>query len=229
MLADTWAAAMPSDIPVLLGGPAYGDKGGEFVPGRYLALGNVITSRGCPNRCSYCLAAEREGSLREIEIQEGWRVHDNNLLATSDAHFAAVCAMLSRQPKRAILAGGLEARRLTPARAELLRQARVDRLYFANDRRGDLDHLKKARQILEDVGFTRNHLYCYVLIGQAGDSVADAESRLQATWDAGYMPYAMLYRGIDNAPRSTEWKQFQRIWLRPAIIRRIQNQKGISK
>ena len=33
--------------PVKIGGPATGEKGGDFVPGMYLKNGYVITSRGC--------------------------------------------------------------------------------------------------------------------------------------------------------------------------------------
>ena len=42
-------------------------SGGDFVPGRYLAPGYVITSRGCPNRCWFCSVWRREGALREFQ------------------------------------------------------------------------------------------------------------------------------------------------------------------
>ena len=43
-LAEQWAAL---GVPVKVGGPATGTPGGNFVPGRYLKQGYVITSRGC--------------------------------------------------------------------------------------------------------------------------------------------------------------------------------------
>ena len=43
-LAEQWKRV----APVKIGGVAYGDRGAEFVPGRYIKPGYVFTSRGCP-------------------------------------------------------------------------------------------------------------------------------------------------------------------------------------
>lgn len=80
-LADMWSA---TGLPVRMGGPAFCEPGGAFVPGRYLKYGYVITSRGCPNRCWFCAVPKREGGvLRELPITSGWNVLDDNLLACS--------------------------------------------------------------------------------------------------------------------------------------------------
>ena len=71
-LAEVWHK---TGVSVKLGGPAFNEPGGEFIPGRYLKHGYVITSRGCPNRCPYCSVPQREGySLRELPVTEGWNV-----------------------------------------------------------------------------------------------------------------------------------------------------------
>lgn len=44
-----------------------------------------------------------------------------------------------------------------------------------------------------------------------------AEKRLRDTWDAGFLPFAMLYRD-DVGEVDAEWRKFQRLWARPAII-----------
>jgi hypothetical protein len=49
--ADYLARAWRPVAPVRIGGPAYNERGGDFVPGMYMRKGYVITSRGCPNRC----------------------------------------------------------------------------------------------------------------------------------------------------------------------------------
>jgi len=49
-LAEQWRHV----APVKIGGVAYGDRGEEFVPGRYVRPGYVFTSRGCPRRCWFC-------------------------------------------------------------------------------------------------------------------------------------------------------------------------------
>jgi len=208
---------------VLIGGPALDNSGGEFIPGRYMSIGNVITSRGCPNRCWYCYASKREGNIRELKIKDGWKIHDNNILACSKKHFEAVCEMLSRQPEPSTWAGGLEARRLTARHTKILSQItpKPKRLYFANDRKGDLIYLKMAADILHDAGFNREQMYCYVLIGYPGDSVAAATKRLYETLDAGYFTFAMLFRDDTgwSTKRFQEWSRLQREWARPQIIR----------
>ena len=68
-LAEVW---QKTGIPVKLGGPAMNEPGGDFVPGRYVRPGYVITSRGCNNRCWFCAVPKREGfRLRELPISEG--------------------------------------------------------------------------------------------------------------------------------------------------------------
>ena len=103
-LADMWSA---TGLPVRMGGPAFCEPGGAFVPGRYLKYGYVITSRGCPNRCWFCSVPKREGGvLRELPITSGWNVLDDNLLACSEAHIRAVFAMLMQRQERPAFTGG---------------------------------------------------------------------------------------------------------------------------
>jgi radical SAM superfamily enzyme YgiQ (UPF0313 family) len=83
-----------TDNRVLIGGPAMDDPGGDFVPGMYVKQGVTITSRGCPNKCSFCHVPRREGTLREVNITPGNIVQDNNLLACSVEHRRKVYDML---------------------------------------------------------------------------------------------------------------------------------------
>jgi len=63
--------------PVILGGPAFNEKGGDFTPGPYMKYGYVIISRGCNNNCWFCSVPNREGGLRELNITDGWIVTDD--------------------------------------------------------------------------------------------------------------------------------------------------------
>lgn len=207
-------------VPVELGGPAYNQPGGEFVPGRYLKKGFVITSRGCPNRCWFCSVPRREGyKLRELPITEGWNVLDDNLLACSEQHIRAVFAMLKRQKERVVLSGGLEARLLKPWHVELIHDVAVKRMYFAYDTPDDLEPLIEAGKILRAGGISeKSHAAaCYVLIGYEGDTMDAADKRLRQTMKAGFLPYAMLYRGEDGKV-NPEWARFQTSWVRPQIV-----------
>lgn len=206
--------------PVRVGGPACGDPGGEFTPGRYLRPGYVITSRGCPNRCWFCHAWKREGNVvRELEVKDGWNVLDSNLLACSEGHIRKVFEMLERQPARAQFTGGLEAARLKPWHVDLLWRLRPEQMFFAYDTPDDYEPLVAAGQLLRRADFTRSHLRCYVLIGHPKDTLAEAENRLMQTWDAGFLPAAMLWQG-DHRNESQEWRDLQRHWMRPAITKK---------
>lgn len=206
-------------VPVKMGGPAFNQPGGEFVPGLYVREGMTITSRGCPNHCWFCAVPKREQGLRELPIHDGWNVLDDNLLACSELHIEAVFAMLARQKRRPEFTGGLEAKLLRPWHAKRLREIRANRMYFAYDTPDDYEPLVQAGRILRAEGHNPagHRLQCYVLIGYRGDTLEKAEKRLMDTIKAGFMPYAMLYRGEDGE-RDPAWAQFQRQWLRPWII-----------
>lgn len=59
-------------------------------------------------------------------------------------------------------------------------------------------------------------LRCYVLIGYKGDTIEKAEARMKQTFEAGFMPMAMLFRD-KKGDYSQNWKQFQRQWANPII------------
>lgn len=213
-LADEWRHI----APVKIGGPATGMAGSEFVPGRYIKPGYVITSRGCPNRCWFCTVWRREGNVRELPIKEGWNILDDNLLACSEGHVRAVFAMLKRQKHKVEFTGGLEAARLKDWHIELLADLKPKQIFFAYDTPDDLEPLIEAGKKLQKAGMKyRSPLRAYVLIGYPKDTFDAAEKRLYQTIEAGYMPMAMLYRS-ETGGTEKEWRQFQRLWARPAVI-----------
>lgn len=163
--------------PTKMGGPAMGDRGGEFVPGMYLRRGYTITSRGCPNNCWFCSVPKREGVLRTLAIRDGWNVLDDNLLACPVEHVDAVFDMLGRQKRRAEFTGGLEAAILTPHHADLLRKLNPAQFFFAYDTPDDYVHLRAADTLLTEYGFPRSShkRRCYVLIGYPRDTFGAAE------------------------------------------------------
>lgn len=201
--------------PVKIGGPAFGQPSGEFVPGMYLQEGYTITSRGCPNRCWFCHVWRREPKLIELPIHDGWIIHDDNLLACSEAHIRAVFEMLKHQKHRADFRG-LEAKLLQPWHVELLMELKPARMFFAYDTPDDKEPLIRATKMLTP-HFTRSKLFCYVLIGYPKDTMEEATERLKFVKELGICPFAMLYRD-DNGQTDKKWRQFQRSWCRPAAI-----------
>jgi len=205
-----------------MSGPALGDPGGEFVPGRYIKPGYVITSRGCPNDCWFCKAWKNEGrTIRELPITEGWNVLDNNLLACSREHQEGVFAMLQRQKETPRFTGGFEAERFTDWHAEWMAKLKPDEFYFAYDLPEDMEHVYDCACILESHGLLTGHrARCYVLVGFKGDTRKQAEKRLIDVARLGIMPMAMLYEMGNKVTDGTkrEWKDMLAPWIQPRRV-----------
>jgi len=203
--------------PVKLGGVAIDGEGEEFTPGMYVRPGVTVTSRGCPNRCPWCFIRK---PLRELPIQEGNNIIDNNVLACSERHLDLVFAML--QSQHAIkFSGGLEAGRITDKVVDRLRGIRLKRLFTAYDDESRLPQVKIALEKLRK-HFSRDKISCFVLMGFNNDTPDKALGRLQEVFNMGANPFAMLYRDRDGStpePRR-EWKKLQRTWARPALAKR---------
>lgn len=202
---------------VKIGGPAYGDPGGEFTPGRFLKAGCTITMRGCAKRCGWCCVPTQEGPIREMAIKPGWIVQDNNLLACSEAHVHAVFEMLRQQKRQIFFNGGLDKHYLKPWHRELFDSIHIGELWFACDESKDFAFLERARGLLE--GIPLRKLRCYTMIGYDEESLADSERRIEKVFELGFMPFCQLYQPNElDSPRqySPEWKAVQRKWSRPA-------------
>lgn len=206
--------------PIEIGGPAFDQPEGDFVPGVFIKYGYVITSRGCPNRCWFCKVWKRQPEIKELPITEGWNILDDNLLACSSDHIDKVLEMLKKQDHKPKFTGGLEARLLTYNIAEKLKKLKPESLYFAYDTPDDYEHLINAGKILKDVGFGKTHdMMCYVLIGYKNDTLDKALKRMEMVVRVGFMPFAMRYRD-ENGLYLTDrkWNLFQREWTRPEIV-----------
>ncbi len=213
-LARAWRAYFED---VRIGGPAFNDPCGEFTPGMFVKKGMVVTSRGCPKSCPFCLVPKREGRIRELQIMDGWNVSDNNLLACSRQHIEAVFEMLQRQPEPAHFTGGLDKTLLQPWHIDLLQSIRFKKAWFALDSESGLPALERAADLLSD--FSREKKYCYVLVGYQQESPLEAETRLMRVFNLGFMPFSMLYRGpetVSRMHRDPEWRKLIRKWCNPA-------------
>ena len=212
-------------VPVRVGGPAFGDAGGDFVPGRYIKRGVTFTSRGCPNKCAFCYVPKREGDLRLLPITEGNEIQDNNIFACPMQHFKAVCEMLERQRKGARFVGGVDARLVSGRHVQNMWHLRIQELWLACDTPGAITPLRAAVNLLSQlpavkkVKSPRNKLRCYVLVGSGDERLEQAEKRLEEVWGAGCLPFAQLYRDDRGVKRfSPQWKALIRKWSRPAAM-----------
>ena len=213
-LLQAWQQYYPV---VTVGGPAFGSPNGNFEPGCYIKKSVTFTTRGCNNYCPWCLVPEREGKLETLVIQEGHIIQDNNLLQANWLHIEQVFAMLKKQEKAAVFAGGLDSRLITSRVAEALRGLRIKQVFLAADAKGALRPLEKAVDKLHLL--SRRQLRCYVLLAFEGETIKEAKDRLKRVWEIGCLPFAQLYQPPDKwIDYPKEWRDLARTWSRPAAM-----------
>lgn len=210
-IAAAWRAFY-DDVQV--GGPAFEDPGGEFVPGRFLKIGCTITSRGCPKKCPWCVVPIRSGALRTLDIKPGWIVQDDNLLACPEDHTRRVFEMLRGQNRRIFFNGGLDKHFLKDWHRPLFDSIPIGELWFACDTAADIPALERAVKILE--GIPQRKLRCYTMIGFAGETLNAARDRVQRVLELGFMPFCQLYQPDETKVYPLEWRKLHREWSRPA-------------
>lgn len=211
---------------VQIGGPAFGDHGSEFVPGRYIKNGVTITSRGCCKHCAWCFVPAREGKVRELQVKDGWIIQDNNLLACSMGHIKTVIEMLKRQKHPAEFKGGLDATLLTESHRSLFDEIRIKEMWLACDTSAGIKPLERAAKILD--GISQNKRFCYTMIGYNGETLADAEKRLEHVYNLGFFPFAQLYQTEKRREYPQEWKTLARTWSRPAAFKTYMKGKTVT-
>ena len=202
---------------ILLGGPAFKDPGHTFTPGQFVKPGKVFTSRGCPNRCPWCLAPKREGNIRELSVVPGNDIADNNLLACSRDHIEAVFDMLKGQ-KAIKFSGGLDARLLDRWHVDIFKELSIKFMWFACDTPGGVKPLERVSDLLADFSIEKKR--CYVLIGHNGEDLLQAEKRLERVYGLGFLPLAMLFRDEGAEDWGQDWKDLRWRWSRPAVYRK---------
>ena len=212
-LAYQWEGA--TNKPVRLGGPAYHSRVDGFTPGLYVRKGIIFTSRGCNNNCPWCGVRQIEGKLRELPICEGNIIQDNNFLQCSRQHKDKVFDML-RSQRGICFRGGLETDLIDDHFVSSITSLRISELWLACDTDAALPRFKEACAKLTDVGFNRNQIKCYSLIGH--DMEAE-EQRNREIYRAGAMPFSQLERDFSRKKTeySAEWRAFERQWQRPAV------------
>lgn len=214
-LYDAWGSLYED---VVLGGPAFGDHGGEFTPGLFLKKGVTITSRGCPRLCPWCFVPRREGNIRELEIKAGYIVQDNNLLACSPEHIMRVFEMLQEQKRNIFFNGGLDSRLFNEHHRRLLDTIKIGELWFACDHHSALPALEKVRDLISDISADKKR--CFVMIGRQPETLYDAEKRLHKIYELGFLPFSQLYRGPGEMIYTKAWLALNKKWSRPALYRR---------
>jgi hypothetical protein len=166
---------------------------------------------------------KREGKFRELPIVKGNIIQDNNILAASDKHWTALIEMLKCQ-STIKFSGGLEARRLTDKKIQDLRGLSISEMYLACDSTAALPIVVSKIKKLTAAGFTRSHIYVYVICGKDQD---EEEARMEQIFLAVGMPFAQLFQPEEKIQYSRAWRKFATKWSRPAAY--VSNMNDLFK
>jgi hypothetical protein len=214
--AERLAQAWGQYYPVKIGGCAYDDIANGFISGQYIKQGVTFTSRGCNNQCPWCLVPPREGKLRQIDIQEGNIIQDNNFLQCNKDHRDKVFEMLKTQHSIEF-GGGLDARLMMDEVADQLRSLKIKQIFLACDTDAGIKPLEKAIKLLN---INRDKIRCYVLLAFNGEDISHAGERLRAVYEIGCLPFAQLYQPPDRLIKYDQtWRDLARTWSRPAAMK----------
>lgn len=178
-------------------------------------------TRGCPNKCSWCVVPKKEGAIRpHAELSEFIAdrkeavLLDNNVLA-SDWGLSQIEEII-RRGIRVDFNQGLDARIIAnnPEVARLLARVKWIRyIRMAYDHAANEEPVMRAIENLKAAGVKPYRMFFYVLV----KDVPDALRRVEQLRGAGATPFAQPYRDFDNNTRPTQFQRDFAWWVNQPV------------
>lgn len=183
-------------------------------------------TRGCPNKCSWCVVPQKEGNISSYSDIEDFLdgrkeaiLMDNNVLAHQ--HGLSQIEKIIKMGIRIDFNQGLDARIIAKDKsiAELLGRVKWIRyLRLACDTKHQIPFIDKAINYLNDSGIKSYKIFVYVLIKE----IDDALGRIEFLRTKGVVPFAQPYRDFANKIEpSLEQKRLARYVNHKAIFNSI--------
>lgn len=177
-------------------------------------------TRGCPNKCPWCIVPKKEGNIRAYSDIEDWLdgrkeavIMDNNIIAHQ--HGLAQMEKIAAMGIRVDINQGIEAGRITPEIASLLSRMKFTRyIRIACDTRAALPSVEKAVERMKLAGIRPDKVFCYVLV----KDVDDALYRIERLRQLGVQPFAQPYRDFTNNIEPTQEQKRLARWCNMKAI-----------
>lgn len=186
-------------------------------------------TRGCPNKCPWCVVPRKEGKIRpymdcdEIAIEGRTKLvlMDNNILASGDYAVQQMEKIIERG-YRIDFNQALDARLVDDRFARLLAKIKwIDRrIRFGCDTQGQIDDCMRAIEHINSYGY-RGEYFLYTMLN---DNFQECYERLMYWWEISHRareehkpniyPYAQPYRDPDNPKRPIpQWQRDMAQWV----------------
>lgn len=175
-------------------------------------------TRGCPNKCKWCVVPKKEGAIRPymdvediaIEGRTQLILMDNNVLA-SEYGLRQIEKIIDRG-YRVDFNQALDARLVTDEVAKLLACVKwIKRIRFGCDTKGQIAECDRAVELINQYGYKGEYFFYCILIGEEEECLQRINH-----WKARghrYMPYAQPYRNPDIKCRAIpRWQQDMARW-----------------
>lgn len=156
-------------------------------------------TRGCPRQCKFCHVGVKEGtcSVKVSDLSEFWHgqkkivLCDPNLIACRE--WKPLLQQLIDSKAKVNLNQGVDIRLMTPEKAQMIKQLRIDSIHFVWDRYEDKEKiLPKFKMFKEITGWGVQKLSVFVLTNFDTTIEQDLD-RIYTLRDMGYNPYVMIY------------------------------------
>jgi hypothetical protein len=169
-----------------------------------------FTTRGCPNKCGFCLVSCKEGvtSVKVADISEFWRgqkeidLMDANLLACPEHE--DIIRQLIDSKARVTFSQGLDARFITEDNARLLSKVKIKTVHFA------LDLPRNTDKVIKGLLTYRKHSpqvdmrnICVYVLTNYDTTFAEDYERVKRLQEIGLTPDVRIYRK-ETAPQITK-------------------------
>jgi hypothetical protein len=140
-------------------------------------------TRGCPNRCAWCVVPAKEGNIRPYS---DWRdivrrdtkklvLMDNNILACE--YGIRQLAELSGTDYRLDLNQGMDARLVTPEIADIIARVKwIKYIRFSCDQTAQIEAIENAAALLLERGVKHYRIFVYLLVTK---DLENADYRVQ--------------------------------------------------
>jgi hypothetical protein len=171
-------------------------------------------TRGCSRGCDFCHVAAKEGrcAVKVADLDEFWHgqghicLSDPNILACKDA--PELLDQLVQSKARVDFNQGLDARLITPEKAEFLSKMKLNSVHFAVDTMKQIDSVKRGLQLYVDAckrnsskEWSWRKAKVFVLTNFNTTFEQDME-RIRIIQECECQPYVMIYNK-PSAPKIT--------------------------